>query len=342
MHNTYAEQFREYINSPEEVKSVNAKNVLVVDGLNLFIRAFSVIPTLNQNGEHTGAVVGFYRTLSKLIRDLSIHKVIVAFDGKGGNARRRKLFKEYKEKRVSIGTFNRFEEVRGLVNEGESMKRQLFIVLKTLEHLPVHTVVIDGVEADDVIAYTVNELLEPGDIKIIVSSDKDYLQLISESIRVYSLHKKMLITDRNVHEVIGYLPENFLTLRCFTGDNSDNINGVFKVGEKSLTKYFGLGSKDTTVKIDDIIEESFKQVSAGIKTKTFHYILDQKYIAYRNYDLMQLKDPPISGILTSQIRRVLEQPLNSYNKLKFHENMKGSGIDYNLDDFTMWEKLAKL
>lgn len=337
----YLDKYNQFLQSEQGTRSINAKTYLVVDGLNLFFRTFSVVPTLNENGEHTGGVVGFYRTLKSLVNSMDVDEVVIVFDGKGGNARRRKLYSGYKENRKSMGMFNRFEEVKEGVDEQESMKRQLSLLLNSLNTLPVRVIVIDGVEADDVIAYCVNEGLPEDSLKIIASGDKDYLQLVRENINVYSLYKKKLITYQNFHETVGYLPQNFLTLRCFTGDSSDNIDGVYKVGEKSLCKLFELNTTEKIISIDEIVNESFNKVQAGTKTKMYYNIVDHKYIAYRNYELMQLTEPPINGILASKVRSILDNNPEKFNKLAYHKIMLNNGIDYNVEDLTMWERLDR-
>lgn len=338
MHKNYADEFRKFVNSDEKVET--KKSVLLVDGLNLFIRAFSAVPTLNDNGEHTGAIIGFFNTLRKIVKDYKIHKVIIAFDGKGGNTRRRKLYKDYKGKRVNVGSFNRFEVVDGLVDEGESFRRQLAILFEIFEFLPLHLVSMDNIEADDVIAYIANEVIDADSPVIIASSDKDFLSLIKPNRSVYSLHKKMLITSDNVFEEIGYLPANYLIVRCFTGnDVSDNIGGVNRLGEKTMLKYFDMKSLEKLWTVDDIINEAHSNVNKGTKVKIFHNIVEQKHIVYRNYDLMQLYEPPVSGILSSHIRKILDQPVNSFDKIGFHRFMNEKGIAYNVEDLTIWSTI---
>ena len=75
------------------------ENILLVDGLNLFIRCFSVIPTTNTNGVHVGGISGFLKSLGYAIKLLSPTRTIIVFDGKGGSTRRRKLFPDYKAQR---------------------------------------------------------------------------------------------------------------------------------------------------------------------------------------------------------------------------------------------------
>ena len=81
-----------YSNNPNE-------KVLIIDGLNTFIRVFSVIPTTNDDGIHVGGIVGFLRSVGYTINMIRPTRTIVVFDGKGGSTRRRKIYPEYKQNR---------------------------------------------------------------------------------------------------------------------------------------------------------------------------------------------------------------------------------------------------
>ena len=80
-------------------------SVLLIDGMNLFIRVFSAIPTTNEDGVHVGGIVGFLRSIGYTINMFRPTRVIIVFDGKGGSTRRRKLFPEYKQKRKTKYNF---------------------------------------------------------------------------------------------------------------------------------------------------------------------------------------------------------------------------------------------
>ena len=71
-------------------------HVLIIDGLNQFIRTWAVSPATNSDGQHIGGIVGFLQTIALSIRTLSPTRVIIAFDGKGGSSRRKKIYPEYK------------------------------------------------------------------------------------------------------------------------------------------------------------------------------------------------------------------------------------------------------
>ena len=94
---------KRYLSIFEEIKKKGGSldggdpndKVLIIDGLNTFIRVFSVIPTTNEDGVHVGGIVGFLRSIGYVINMVSPTRVIIVFDGKGGSNRRRKILPEY-------------------------------------------------------------------------------------------------------------------------------------------------------------------------------------------------------------------------------------------------------
>jgi hypothetical protein len=97
------------IESERQHKNALNRNskVLIVDGMNLFIRTFSAIPTLNEEGKHVGGLSGFLLSLAATIRMVNPTRVVVVFDGKGGSYRRRQIYSNYKERRAVTSRLNR-------------------------------------------------------------------------------------------------------------------------------------------------------------------------------------------------------------------------------------------
>lgn len=317
----------------KEVILAESKRILIEDGLNIFIRHFQANPALNENGEHIGGVLGFFRDLNKMIVEYRPHQIIIAFDGKGGSSKRKKIYPEYKEGRSLARSLNRPSSVTGLIDEQESMKKQLATIISCLDYLPVTTISVDGIEADDCIASCVKQLLPSNYMKIIISSDKDFLQLIDTNTCVYQPHKKILITESNMHETYGYTPHNYLTMRCFDGDRSDNINGVLHVGPKTLDKYFNLNSKEDITLEKIFLECEEKALS---KTKIYSNITSQKHIAERNYQLMQLQDTAISIDSARSVRRLLEHAVPDFNRFKLSEILSKCGLANMLRELLAW------
>ena len=112
-------------------------SVLLIDGMNLFIRVFSAIPTTNEDGVHVGGIVGFLRSLAFNINMIRPTRTIIVFDGKGGSNRRRKIFPEYKMGRKMSYRLNRAHDFLTREEEQQMMIRQLNRVVEYLECLPV-------------------------------------------------------------------------------------------------------------------------------------------------------------------------------------------------------------
>ncbi len=168
--------------------------VLIIDGTNSYLRVCSSIAHINDNGVNVGAIVGFLRSIGSNIREFNASRCIVVFDGKGGSIRRKKIFPEYKANRKA----NSFKPKRAEgyemseIDERENMKWQLQRILLYLDSLPIQILTGDGVEADDLIAYICKQYYADNEFSTIriVSTDKDFLQLVSNKIEVWNPVKK--------------------------------------------------------------------------------------------------------------------------------------------------------
>ena len=123
MKNKYAKLLNQLKLRETEESKHRDDRVLIVDGLNTFIRAYSATPTLNANGEHCGGVSGFLSSIGHAIKTISPTRVIVVFDGKNGSATRRKLYPEYKATRKVSIRLNRAQSVDKEDNQLEQLIR---------------------------------------------------------------------------------------------------------------------------------------------------------------------------------------------------------------------------
>ena len=138
-------------------------------------------------------------------------------------------------------------------------------IIQYLKILPVKTVSIDKVEADDIIAYLSKTVLKhPEDKAFIVSSDKDFLQLVTDNVIVYSPIEKEYYTRQSVIDKYKISPYNFILHKTLLGDNSDKIKGVKGLGQKGLLKKFPeLIEKD--INWDDILNICKNKISVSIR-----------------------------------------------------------------------------
>ena len=230
--------FLDNIDESEKKGKLNLNDkVLIIDGLNTFIRSFSVNPAMNDDGVHIGGIAGFLKSIRYTLSVIKPTRCIIVFDGKDGSKRRRKIYPEYKAQRKIKKRLNRnVDWGTAPADEQESMKLQMGRLVEYLEYLPLTLVSIDGVEADDVMAYISKQLLLKSKI-VLMSTDKDFLQLVDNRISVWSPTKKILYTPDKIKDEFGIPSKNLLTYRILDGDKSDNITGIQGAGLKTIIKY---------------------------------------------------------------------------------------------------------
>jgi len=326
----------------EEVSSTSKDDrVLIIDGMNTYLRIFSSVPVISEKGEHVGGIIGTLRSIGKDIREFNPTRCIVVFDGKGGSLRRRKILPEYKENRT--GKYNlRREYFSSKEEEDAARKKQLVRVIQYLDLLPVQVIILDNIEADDVIANMTMQYFNDKATKIrIVSTDRDFLQLVSDKVEVYSPVKKKLYDLTAIEEEFGIHPKNYLLFRTIDGDVSDNISGVSGVGLKSLKKYFP-EIADKVLDLEYLINESLKMTTRQEKKKSkdvpkvYQTMIDNKSIMKRNMDLMQLQDTDISAHSKLAIISILEQPMNKYDKFALRKLLVEDYLHSSFTNFDGW------
>ena len=311
--------------------------VLIVDGLNLYLRAFAVNGALNENGVPVGGLTGFLRSLAYAIREVNPTRVIVVYDGQGGSQRRRKIHPEYKANRKPGKRITRWDAFKNATEEKDAMKIQFSRLIEYLDFLPINVISIDKIEADDTIAYIAHTLLDE-DVTIL-SADQDFLQLVNERITVWSPTKKKFYTPRMVEADYGVPAHNFLMYKVLMGDKSDNIEGVKGLGPKKLPKIVPDLLTQTTLDLDFILEHASKGEEP--MHKRIVESIDQLHL---NKELMDLHNPPVSGELKLQIKRLIEAPINLLSQndfiMMYSDDQLGNAI--KAPDLWLREHFVKL
>ena len=155
-------------------KTVNS-DILLVDGLNTFIRSFMAVPPMNDDGMHTGGIAGFLKSVGYAIKLLGPTRVVVVFDGTGGSQKRRKIYPDYKKGRKTRIRFNRtYEEMSGSELEEKNLKLELLRLINYLDVLPLTTMSIDNIEADDTIAYLAEQTFKDSNVTITIGNRITY------------------------------------------------------------------------------------------------------------------------------------------------------------------------
>ena len=315
----YAELLRQIREDHEKQSSGLEKDskVLIIDGLNSFIRVFSAVPLVNDDGEHIGGYIGFMRSIAAIIRQFKPTRCIIVFDGKGGSARRKKMHSGYKEGRSMSTRFNRREDVGEQTVEEEiaSMRLQMSKLSEYLQCLPVTIMSIDNIEADDTIAYLATEVFRPkGSEVIIMSDDKDFIQLINEKTSVWRPVEKKYYTPKEVNDRFGVPSHNFIHYKVFMGDGSDNIKGINGVGIKTLQAKLPLLLEDRTVTLEELLDFCKARQQ---EHKIYRTIVDSEMSMRLNWQLMSLEDLDIASNFKLMIADMAKREIPKLDTFNF-------------------------
>ena len=201
------------------------KKIMILDGNSLLFRAFYALPPLKtKKGQYTNAVYGFLSMLYKLIDTYSPEYLCVAFDPEKPTFRHQQ-YKDYKATRQKAPS---------------ELVQQFQLIRDVLDIHRIKRVEVEGFEADDLAGTFACAAKEQGTDVYLVTSDKDYLQLIDENVKVILTKKGVSNTEemdlKSMEEEYGLTPEQFVDLKSLMGDSSDNIPGVSGVGEKTALK----------------------------------------------------------------------------------------------------------
>ena len=261
-------------------------HILVIDAMNMLIRSFSLLKAMSPTGHHIGGLVGFLRSLGYVTRIFDPTRVVVVWDGKGGSGNRQNINPDYKAHRATNrithwGLYDTKQE------ETEALVGQLFRTKDYLECLPVHQIMMEKLEADDIIAYLAQEATRNKKKVTIISSDKDFLQMINEYVEVYAPVKKKVYTAQNTKEEIKVIPENYNLVKALLGDNSDGLRGVKGLGIKTIVSEFPDIVDKPKTELDYIFNICEKNIEGK---KIFSKIIHQWDKVETNFKLMNLHE----------------------------------------------------
>ena len=246
------------------------QRLVLIDGNSLLHRAYHALPkTLTtSDGQVVNAVYGFARMLLKVVKDLEPSHLAVAFDVKGPTFRHLE-YEKYKEGRPPMD---------------DDLIGQLPKVKELLEDLEIPVYEAEGFEGEDTIAslkYPIPNTQYPISETVIVTGDRDVLQLVDEKTRVYSplkgLSNPVIYDEKEVEERYGLRPDQIVDYKALRGDPSDNIPGVPGVGEKTavdlLQKYESLEGvyqhlDEIVPRVQKLLRENKEQAELSQKLAT--------------------------------------------------------------------------
>ena len=304
--------------------------VLLIDGLNLFFRNFAMLNMVNPDGVHIGGLGGFLRSLGALINQTQPTSVYVVFDGAGSATNRKNLLPEYNSGR-NLQRITNWEVFENLGDEHDAKVDQIVRLIQYLKMLPIKTTVIDKVEADDIIAVLSKKLVEKFNSTVfIVSSDKDFVQLVTDKIILYRPMEKEYYNTDTVKEKFGVLSENFIIYKTLLGDNSDKIPGVKGLGEKGIFKKFPeLTEKKLT--LEDIFDISTRKFKEHV---VYSRIVHDRTKLENSYKIMDLSVPMVDEQQIEYLDYLIDEKfpdLNTKLFIQLYNEDKLGGMIRNLD-----------
>ena len=329
MKNKYAQLLSNINNNPRTAQD----SILIIDGLNCFLRAFTMINHINPDGAHIGGLTGFLKSIGYAIKIIDPTKVVIVFDGIGGSNNKRNLYPDYKANRnksrmTNYSIFSNKEE------ENEAINNQISRLIQYLKCLPVSIICIDGIEADDVIGYLAVKFENFALTKevTIMSADKDFLQLTSDKTQVYSPIKKKIYKPEDVKTeyIVDHL--NFINYKILMGDTSDNLPGVPGLGPKKLIKLFPILNENRKISLDEIIEYSKTKIN---EHALYSSVIERLHQLSINMQLMDLQNIPISD----ENKREIQQNFNdqfSLNKHVFMQMYLADHLEENIPNTSNW------
>ena len=305
------------------------KRVLIVDALNAYLRAYIVDPSLSSNGQPIGGLKGFVKILQKLVRETNPTQIVVVWDGPDGSRKRKDMDKNYKAGRKPIRLNRAFHKL----TENEEIQNKIWQQSRVIEYLnsmPVIQFMVDQVEADDIISYLTTSDYYEGWQKIIVSNDKDFMQLCSPETILWRPVKKELLNVNRIVEQTGVHPRNMALARAIIGDTSDNLPGIRGAGFTSVKNRLTFLSSEKDYTIDEVIE--FCE-NSGTKLKFFSNIAEGREVIEHNYKMMQLYSPQLSVQTKDHISYSLKNFECTFNKTEVIKLMREDGFgELNWDD----------
>ena len=306
---------------------------MIIDSLNQFLRSLVVNPTLSPNGQRIGGIVGYMKTLQKLCREIKPDRVIICWDGQGGSQRRRSENKNYKEGRKPLRL-----NWNNDLNEEDTLKNKLWQTSRLMEYmnnLPVCQLMYAATEADDIVSMVCKEL--PDDQKIIISSDKDFYQLLDDKTIIFRPVQNEFVNRKKVLEEFGIHPNNFAISRAICGDNSDNLSGIKGAGLATVAKRLPFLKEDKSATFQDI----YDYCEGQDKIKLYDNILESKQVIENNYKLMQLYAPSAAPYIKQGIRDSLENYPKSLNKTEVRKMFMIDGVG-ELDWSDLFSVMTKI
>ena len=269
-------------------------SLILVDGSSYLFRAFHALPDLTTTqGQHTGAIRGVTSMVRRLVADYASAQVVMVFDAKGKNFRHA-LYPDYKANRPPTP---------------RELQEQIEPIYQIVKAMGLPLVVVDGVEADDVIGTLARQASEQGIQTLISTGDKDMAQLVNSQVTLINTMNGVRTDPQGVLDKYSVRADQIIDYLALMGDSSDNIPGVPKVGPKTAAKWLGqYGS------LQQVIENA-----DGIKGKVGENLRASLDLLPLSYQLATIK---LDVMLDFSLESLRQTPSNPDVLLSLFKNLE--------------------
>ncbi len=241
-----------------------SKIFCIIDGTGQIYRSFYAIKELSTSkGFPTNAIYGFINILNKILKDIKPDYICTVFDSPKPNFRH-KLYKEYK--------ITRSKPPENLIVQIEKIK-------EITKNLGINVLEIEGWEADDIIATIVKKFSQHCEY-IIVSSDKDIMQLVNKNVKLFNTRTGEYYDEKYIQEKLGIKPPLIPSYLALVGDKVDNIKGISGIGHKRALEILKANQP-----LEKLIENPFI-----IPKKYRDIVIHNKNLLFHNLELVKLKN----------------------------------------------------
>lgn len=292
--------------------AVDERPILLIDGMNTFLQMWHAYACYTTDGRNVAGLGGFLIKMCSYVEQFKPSRIIVAWET-GASQVRKQLFPEYKGHRRDKDPETKHERVK-----------QLISITKLLKYTPITQIYLHGVEGDDIIAYLCTKRFVNRK-KMIISTDRDYYQLLNKNTSIYSPIRKEWINESIVLKKHGITANNFGTFKALCGDPSDNIKGIKGIGEKTIKKLFPDISKQR-VTVDDIYDTCKHNIDSNVR---YSRIINEFDLIRLNWSIVQLDLTVLTNVQQKAVNDIIDYDSRIFEYEKFVYELINEGLTIN-------------
>lgn len=266
----------------QETKPSQVKNIVIIDAMNMFMRSFHMVNHIDADGDHVGGLAGFLKSVGSTIKLHKPSELYIIFDGESASSTKRMIYPEYKGTR-KLSKISKPLLYESKEHERDAIYSQAIRAVGYCKLLPVKTLSIDNMEADDVIGVLARKFDEDESVDAItiVTEDRDYMQLVNKKTKIYLPVQRIFADTAYVLKKYDIHPNNFAVYKSLMKDPSDNIPGVKGLGPVTFQKFFSYLKKSKKYTINDVLNTCIDAIEKAKENNETPHSIFKKILAFK-------------------------------------------------------------